>query len=229
MPAAHVQGTTGKGATATVTTAAFPGATTASNCIVVAIADDSGISGQISSVADSKGNAYTQLMQTPLTSTLTVFYAVNIAGGTGHTITVNWSLANGSNLAVVAQEFSGIVKTTPAFDFAQTNTGGTDTAATSGASSPSTQNDELILGFCATAGAAITFTAGSGYSNVISSAQVDTNVAMESKVVSTTGAQTATFTLSAARDWVTGVSGFLAAAPPPPPAKVPGAFLPFFI
>lgn len=232
MPAAFVPGqsATGKGATAKVTTAAFPGATVGGNCIVVAIAEDSGITGQVSSVTDSKGNTYTEIMQTASTSTLHVYYAVNIVGGTGHTVSANWSLANGSNLAMVCQEFSGIQQTTPAFDVAQTNTGGSDTAATSGATSPTTQADELILGFACTDGAAIGFTAGSGYSNLVSAAQVDVNVAMESKVVAATGVQTATFTLSAARNWVAGITALIAAeAAPPPDYRPAGAFLPFFL
>jgi hypothetical protein len=57
-------------------------------------------------------------------------------------------------------------------------------------------------------GTATTFTLGSGYTNLTADNVSNEAVAMESKVVSSTGTQTATFTLGAARVNTGGVVTF---------------------
>lgn len=189
-----VQTTTGTGGPPQVATIAFSSATTSGNCIVVAVADDSATTTEVTSVTDNKGNTYAAL-RSPLLSasavTLSTFYALNITGGSGHIITAH--LAGASfDATVTAQEFSSI-STSGALDVTAGSTG-SSTAAASGSTAATSQASEIIVGLAAygVSGAA---SLGSGYTNLGNALQAGASSAEESKTVSATGTQSAAFTV----------------------------------
>ena len=103
-----VQGTS-KGVTSsggTVTTPAFTSPTTGGNTIVVLAVTDASAVGNVTSVFDNYGNTYDSV--TDLSngeSDYTMWYAQNITGGAGHTITMAYNISSASNAAIIAQEF----------------------------------------------------------------------------------------------------------------------------
>ncbi len=205
--------------TGTYTSAAFGSSTTSGNLIVVTVSDDGGTLGGITSVTDSKSNTYTKVPnEFDGASTVSVWYAKNITGGASHTITVNYNTSITFASTCVAQEFSGVDTTAPLDVY--TSTGGTGTSTTSGATGTTAQNDELVIGSLAFFGATTTVTLGSGYTNLGTTHQTNAGVGMESKVVSSTGTQTATFTLGLSRGWSTAVTTFKAASTGSPSASL---------
>lgn len=219
-----VQGVTASGLASPVTTPAFTAATTTGNLIVVAVSNDSGGTVTTTGVTDNKGNAYTKVLGTSSSSALDIYYAANISGGTGHTVAVNWSLAAASNLSVVAQEFSGM-SATPLDVFVSAL--GSDAAPSSGPTAVTTQANELVVGIVSFDATATTVALGSGYSNLNYVNAESASTGMESKMVTSTGAQAATFTLGEARLWIAATVTFKTASANAGPVN-PGAFLAFF-
>lgn len=219
-----VQSTTGSGTASPTTTTAFTAATTAGNLIVVAISNDSGGTTSVTGVTDNKGNTYTKIKTVANSSALDIYYAANIAGGTGHTISVTWSLAAASNLSIIAQEYSSMP--TAPLDVSVSAIGST-VSPSSGATAATTQADELVVGILSFDAATTTVMAGSGYGNLTSIAVTGAHTAMESKVISATGAQTATFTLAASRAWIAAAVAFKASTAPPVTVNK-GGFFAFF-
>ena len=212
MAIAFVQSLTAIGdpGTGTYTSAAFGSSTTSGNLIVVTVSDDGGIANGITSVTDSKSNTYVKVPnEFPGAATVSMWYAKNITGGASHTITVNYDDTITFASTCVAQEFSGIDTTAPLDVYA--STAATSTSPTSGATSSTTLADELVVGGLAFTAATTTVTLGSGYTNLGTTHQTNAGVGMESKIVSGTGAQTATFTLGASRSWSCAVATFKAA------------------
>lgn len=187
----------------------FSTATTSGNLIVVAISDDSGTATEVASVTDnaSPANTYDQI-GTPTQSgtgpTLSLYYAQNITGRSGHQVTVNLN-GGSSHCGVVTQEFSSIVAS-GALDV-HTASSGSSTAPASGSTSTTTQASELVIGAVAFGGASGAATLGSGYSNLGSAQVSPANAGMESKTVSATGTQSAGFTIASA-NWACAVATF---------------------
>lgn len=209
MAGAFVQSTTGNAVTSPTVTTAFASATTGTNLIFVVTSDDSGLTTSVTAVTDNKSNTYTKILHVAGTSSMSVWYAKNIAGGSGHTVSVTWNEANTGRCAVAAQELSGLDTTAPLDK--STSATGTSTAPSSGASAATVQADELVCGALSYGGTVTTTTLGSGYTNLGKVDVANTGVAAESKVVAATGAQTATFTLAASRTWLAAVVTFKAA------------------
>ena len=222
MAISFVQSTTGNATTSPTTTTAFAGSTTSGNLIVVTTADDSGLTTSVSAVADSKGNAYTQVVNISSSSSMQIWYAKNITGGASHTVSATWNTGNTGRCVLVAQEFSGCDTSNPLDQ--NTSTGSTGTAVSSGASPTTTQAAELVVGGASHDALASAFSLGSGYTNLGTVNVANCAVAMESKVVAATGAQTATFTIAASRTWICGVVTFKGAGGGPPPAVNSGFF-----
>lgn len=204
---AFVKSTTGNTTSGTTATA-FVGSTTSGNLIVVTTSDDSGATSNGISVSDSKGNTYTKALHTANASTLSMWYAPNITGGASHTVTATWSTAATGRVTVVAQEFDGGFNTLDK----STSGAGSSTTPSSGATATTAAANETVVGGASYAGAATTITAGSGYTNLGTVSVANAGIGQESKVVSSTGAQTATFSLAASRAWVAGVLTFTGAA-----------------
>lgn len=210
---AFVQGTPAASSGSTpATTTAFGSTVTVGNKIIVAIAYDGGGTGLTSGVTDNKGNTYQranaglQLSHSGTTLTLDVWFTVVTAGGTGLTVAVAFNDA-ATNAAVIAQEHSGNT-VVDKFAIAQ---GGSSTAPSSGATAATTDAAEDVIGIAAHGGAISAYTLGAGYTNLGQNSVANAQLGMESKVIAASAAQTAAFTIAAARFWIAAVVTFRSA------------------
>jgi hypothetical protein len=209
MAFAFVQGTTGDSDTTPVVTTAFASAVTAGNIIVVAPGGDGGYTGAITGVSDNYGNTYARVSGFDIangagTLNLDCWIAKVVTGAaSGFAISVAFNDTNG-NCCVVAQEFSGF-SGTPTVDKFARQENASSTTTTSGATANTTVNDELVVGIGIHASTASAYSLGTGYTNLTQKSVAARQTAMESKVISSTGAQTATMTSAAARVNIGGV------------------------
>ena len=124
---------------------------------------------------------------------------------TSATLTITVTAAFSNNLSIIAQEFSGF--TSPAKDKTK-SASATSTAMDSGNTTTTTSANELVVGIGAWFNIA-TITIGDGFSNLDQTSNgTYGRFALESKVVSSTGAYNATLTLSSSTFWGMGVVTF---------------------
>lgn len=205
-----VQGAT-KGSTngsGTLTTS-LNNPTVSGNVLVVQAVTNAGNLGNTTSVSDNFGNTFTLIKEiTNGDSAHSLWYAENIVGGFGHTITMVYNTSQADHAAIEIQEFSGSNGATGTLDQVA-SARGTGTSVSTGATATTTQAGEFVV-VSTTMDSSTTVSQGSGYSNLTSngSGGSDCAVAMESKTVSSTGAQTGTFTLNHSRDWTAIVATF---------------------
>lgn len=199
-----------------VTTRSFT--STTGNLLVVAVAAQNMATTQaFSSVADNKGNTYSKAGSyvwccgNP-SYAVEIWYSSNIAGGSGHIVTANsgttTTLGSSSNVFITVQEFSGIAHSS-AFDVTA-GTAATSANPDSGNTATTSQANELVFG--AALGGTFAINPGSGFSNSSSVNHVGSNggnFAVESKVVSSAGAYSATFGM-APTSWAAVVATFRA-------------------
>ena len=195
--------TTGADANATSTTLAFVSNVTAGNSIFVGIRI--GATGRTITVSDTLGNTYggspgttgdvTQAQTTDGHQTY-LFSAHNIAGG-ANTVTVAISgAATTIRFNIGEASFGG---TASLDQTASAEGNGTDPS--SGATATTTINDELVVGVGSNS-AGTAWTAGGTYTERGNAPVADTGrTAMETLIVSTTGAQTATWTITGTKTW----------------------------
>ncbi len=123
-------------------TVPLPNLTGAGNCMVVAVTGSSSKSA-IPTVTDDKGNAYSQITHqwdSVNSVDMTVFVALNIAGG-ARTITVNWPGGNNTrNTAVKATEFNNVTAV-DVHNTAETN----NTTVVGGAVAPTAADDLIYM------------------------------------------------------------------------------------
>jgi len=184
---------------------AFTGAQTAGDFIAVGVSWGSSVS--ISSITDTKGNTYT-LAVGPTTfsgAASAIYYAKNIAAAAAgaNTVTVTFSAATGTPDLRVA-EYSGVATTNP-LDVTAVSTG---TSATSNSGSATTTNANVLL-IGSNAVLSGTQSAGTGYTSRQISLY-DGNI-LEDRIVSATGAYSATATLSSSAAWIMQMAAFKAA------------------
>ena len=189
----------------------FPSPNTTGNWIGVVIR--AGNTGQRFTVTDTRGDTFRQAIQYNETvdgTTIGVFYAENIAGGT-NTITVTDTSA-GWTLRFAILEFAGVASA-GSFEGA-TATQGTSATPSSGALT-TTSNGDLILGLISTGNPA-TFTAGSGFviEERVSAAPNTKLIAADLRQASA-GPVSATATLGATDQWGAAVAAFRAAGGAP--------------
>jgi len=175
---------------------------------------------QVTSVTDTKGNAY-QLAVGPTlfadTLTQSIYYARNIAAAAAgaNTVTVTFSVAAAfADIRIL--EYAGLDPASPV-DVTASATGSTATSSTPPA--VTTNASDLLL--AANTVATWTTGAGAGWtSRVITAPNGDI---AEDQVVSTAGSYGATAPLSSAGPWVMQMVAFKAApsGPPPPPPTAP--------
>lgn len=200
---------TGSGTTSPTTSGAFGVTLGASQLLVVTTADDSGLSlNGVTGVTCSDGTVLTNI---PTASgagsvSMNMWYGVIVAGGASKTIAVSWNVVNTGRVTFAAQSFNGFTGV-PTLDQVST-TGSTGTAVSSNATPATTVAAELVVGGAAHASTISAFTLGTGYTNLGTQNVANAASAQESKVVAATGAQTATFTIAASRDWECGVATF---------------------
>jgi hypothetical protein len=178
----------------------YPAAQTAGNLNVVAVMWGDTTS-TVSSVTDSKGNAYTLAVGPTQNTGVTqsIYYAKNIVAGS-NTVTVTFKQsAAWPNVNVL--EYSGLSTTSPLDVFSGAS--GSGTAANSGAATTTSAN-ELIFGTGSTS--SVTTGAGSGFSNRIINSFGDIS---EDRIVSSTGSYNATATMTSG-SWVMQMVAFKA-------------------
>ncbi len=201
---AQVASATPQSPTATVN-ATYPGTQTAGDLNVVAVGWNDTTS-TVQSVKDSAGNSYS-LAIGPTSGTAlrqSIYYAPNIVGGS-NTVTVTFSQA-AVYPDVRILEYRGV----NAVDVTA-GASGSSTAANSG-SATTTSANELIFGanMVETENAAV----GSGFTaRIITSPDGDL---AEDKVVTTTGSNSATATLTSSGPWVMQMVTFFARSGPAP-------------
>jgi hypothetical protein len=145
---------------------------TAGDRMLVEVGVWNSIGATASSVTDSAGNTYTELVhfQASDHTELSVWSApVSAGGGSRPTITVK--ATSTADIGVAALEYSGLSAAggTSALDVSATKSGTTSTAATvsSGATPAATGSNELAIGFYADSGFGDTLTAGTGWTGRI--------------------------------------------------------------
>lgn len=211
--------------TGSFVTGAFGASIKAGNSIVITVADDAGVINKISSIVDSAGNTYTQRISNAATDSISIWDCLGIKGGAGVTLTVTYVSASITNVSLVAQEFKGLLF--PATADKSTSALATSTAPNSGASGITSRPNELVIGGVAYTAAGGVATLGATYRNL---GNETTNAAIHSaqehKVVGTTGAQTANFTITSAA-WLCAVVTYYGSFPSyKPPSLRPHAFSP---
>lgn len=211
MALAFVEGQVVDNAVGLATTPAFTNTFAVGQLVVVNICYDGGANAT-TLVADNATvpNTYTLIGAASVGNGTTMYQAVYSSviatAKASPTVTVTYNSA-ATNADVVVQYFNGFVGTAT-LDQSKSQTNASSTTATSGASSATTQATELVVGVATHISTASAFTLGSGYTNLTTNNIANRAVAMESKVVGSTGAQTATFTIAAARVNTGGVITF---------------------
>lgn len=163
------------------------GAVTVGQLIIVTVSDSSGGTSATTAVTDNKGNTYTKISQRAASDTVTVFSCVVATGGSSFTITVT---STAGNVTTCAQEFDGFTGT-PTLDQQATNRAFSNTNPTV-TSAGTTVANELVVGSFSSADTTTAVTLGAGYSSLVNKVGTNTQSGMESKIISSTGAQTAT-------------------------------------
>ena len=194
------------------------GGVAAGDRVVVAIAAQNAIT--ISSVTDNKNNTYTPSITYPYGGTgkcTTALYSAPVTNAlaSGDTITVNVSA--GSAWGFIAEDWSGLI----ASDKTGTaNSGGASTTAVSISTTGSTTSpNEAVFGVACIAGnSSVTgdpnYVSDPALKNVNS--PTTRILALESRIVTATGSQTATYTLGTAQAW-SGVIGTFSGGSVPGP------------
>ena len=200
----QVASSTPRSPTATVTVA-YPAAQTAGDLNIMVVGWNDTTS-TVQSVRDSVGNTYS-LAIGPTTAagiTQSIYYAGNIRGGS-NTVTVTFSQAAAfPDIRIL--EYRGVT----ALDVVA-GASGNSASASSGAATTTSAN-ELIFG--ANTVATTTSAAGSGFTSRIITVP-DGNIA-EDKVVTVSGSNSATATLSDSGPWVMQMATFSAVSGPAP-------------
>lgn len=211
MALAFVEGKVISSGSSPATTPAFTNALVAGQLMVVFIGGDDGTTGNVSSVTDSKGNTYHQLPSFQFVSVgnnimLDVWYAVITTGGAAPTVTCTFNDGN-TNINVVAQYFNGFTGT-PTTDVNAKSTNASSTTAALGTTAATAQAIELVVGGAVHTGATSAYTLGSGFTNLTQSNVANRSIAMQSKVVGSTGTQTGSLTIASARASLGGIVTF---------------------
>lgn len=201
-------------------TVVFSGAQSAGDLNVIAIGFCNSTS-TISSVADTEGNTYA--VAAPATSASTnltqvIYYAPSIAaaGAGANTVTVTFNVSTPCSDVRIA-EYSGIFLASPV-DTTASGSATTGTAMSSGSASTSNVVD-LLVGASYSAGGFAS--AGSGYTNRVTSSGPNN---LQDEIVNSAGPYSATATNGSSGYWVMQMAAFKGSsgAPPAPPTTLAG-------
>lgn len=171
-----------------------------------------GVAGRTVTVTDDKSNTYTSNLTTDATGVgageVRVFSAPNVAAG-ATTVTVAISGAAAS-VRWCAMEVGGAVTSSSAFDVS-VGTSGSSTTPNSGATSTRAQANELILGVQTNDNSAtVTLTAGTNFTigSISGCGSTTQCLGLEWQIVSATGTDACTFTLSVSHPWGAGCATY---------------------
>lgn len=180
------------------TTAAFGNPTTFGNTIVGTIGDDSSANNNVAGISDSHGNSWKQVASLGAFDSGSMWYAPLTGAGSNHTITIRYKTTFTTGINFVFQEFSGIVAF--GLDVAASSDNVANVSIASGTTATTTQANEVVVMGGQADASTITFTLGSGYTNLIQVASATPNMAVtqQSKVVAVIGTQSGVITQSSA-------------------------------
>lgn len=219
MPIAFVQSVVANSAGGYNNTQQITITPAAGSLLVLNIGTSSAAANEVTGVTDSKSQTWTKIVDQVggNNKNQAMWYRANAgAGSTVITIQGSGFVA----YAVEVQEFSGIA-TSSALDVTATASDSTYVQVHSvGPTTATTQADALVVQGWAGGDTSNTFTAGSGFSNAAGTNSVGAFIssAMQSKVVSSTGTQSASLSTSS-YDWgVSNLAVFKAPAPSAPPS-----------
>lgn len=192
MAISLLQSTSGTTAFGTVATATYGSNLTQGSLLLVYVGWNS--TDAVSSMVDSDGNVYKQIFNNTWSAQVSAGYlwaAVAARGGVAPVITV--TKAGGSNrMHALAREYSGV--SLAGIDTTANTTNSGVTTHTSSTSSPTSVAQELVIGLLNMASGTATISAGATYGNLqAGNTQVAGKIYWEDKLVTTVGAQTATF------------------------------------
>ena len=139
----------------------LPNPTTVGNQLIVAVADFYPSEGVPFAISDSKGNTWKTAIDYVNSAHIIVFYAENIVGGAGHTVTVTASCP--TYYSVTGIEYAGLAASN-SLDVTAVNRG-TAASYTSGTATIASAN-ELLLGVHHVWGTSVGFTPSTGWSTV---------------------------------------------------------------
>jgi hypothetical protein len=183
---------------------------TAGNTIIVA---GIGTAGTFTTPTDNHSNTFHAADSRSVNSFCEIFYAYNINSGASDVISS--TLSNGvcccvpvtEHALLLAMEVSGLITTDP-LDVHTTGAAGSGAStASAGPTSTTTVAAELVAMAAASAGS-LTYTVGSGYSNLIQQGSGSPSGAMQSKVVAATGTQSGSMAMSATSDYTAVIATF---------------------
>lgn len=166
----------------------------------------------VTSVTDNKSNTWTHIAGMYLAgdsggASIDAYYCIPTTVGASFTVDVAFSAAT-SNINVVIQSFNGFTGTPTLDQLKSQDNPSPTTSVSSGATPTTTQAVEIVVGGGIHTSTTSAWTLGTGYTNLTSSDVTSRSMAMESKLTSSTGAQTATFTVAASRTSMGGVATF---------------------
>lgn len=184
----------GNTVSATISNTALASPTTVGNCIIVATMTDNATR-TVTSVKDNAGNTYRLLTRQPGTGmTFELWIATNIPATTSLVATATFSAISSGNMAIVG-EYSGL--TSVLIDQYLIATTSATTTPSIGPMQTTTYPNELLIAVIWESSTGTTATAGAGYSNALVTAGSGWHAAIESRIVSSTGAYSAGFTCDA--------------------------------
>jgi hypothetical protein len=201
MSIALVQSASGNSGAGYVNTlgVTWPGNTTTGNLLVASVAI-SGVN-SVSGITDSQSNTWTKITGTSNTtdaSTLELWYAKNITGGTTPTVTVSPTAGAFAQWGVVIREFSGLDKASPLDQSGYAPLDSYVEAQDSPTTSTTAVANELVIGATVGNNHAATFTsAGTGFGATILQATPSIDFlasANHYKIVASTGTYTSSMT-----------------------------------
>lgn len=194
----------------------FTSSVTSGNLVVVAVSEwNSFGDASVSSVVDNYGNSYSLAVENPTAQNgnepVAVYYAYNVTGGTGFQVTVN--LANNGAITTAIYEYTGISTTSDPLD-RTANSSGTGSNGSSGSTATTTVANELVFGAFNHSSTSTTATAGTDF--LMREYNDDNNtfeaLYTEDRIVTATGAYSATITFGASVPWRGVVATFKAAS-----------------
>lgn len=197
MAISRVQGTNGHnldGSTSTIVATAFGSSITAGNAIIVGVMRDGAAS---TSVTDTFGNKYLKIVDSAnLTRRCEIYYCASALAGAANVVTSNGGFNDG---VIFAEEWSGLAKI-GAYDtqkFGIRIAGAASPLSTGASSVTRTQNELVFVAGEIDISGTTNLTVGAGYSNFATDRSNFIVGAIESAVVSTNAAQTATMVTDA--------------------------------
>lgn len=197
--------------TSTGTITATPAKTQLGNLLLVFVGC-SALTDTVSTVTDNAGNVYTKAygIATGTGGNTELWYCINSNPTTSVVVTFSAAV---STKSVFVREYSGVSRSSNAFD-RSASTSGSGTAVSSGATSATQNAKELVVCSCSCLGTSPTNSVGAGFGNYTSQALVASASlhSIEDATVSVIGAQTGLMTAGGTLPvWDVGVATFILA------------------